>query len=333
MIIHEGGKIIGQGKAGCIMSPSMICSGETERRDGLSKLTTIMYSHHEERVHRFIDPIDPHGYFHIPIEHICIPRAPVKSNNLIDDIKNCEVLRRAVIKKHKTIQKIPVDITDENANTYRLIIMKNGGSDLLDIGKTILNFPQLRNKLGGTDFIMMFTYSLFVGITKLAANNIVHSDIFLTNILYNTANNRFSLIDFGFAFSINNPDLPVYNTRKNAIDARIPFETLVCENPKLFSQYTSDRMLPVDALFDIYYYKFDNVIYRKSLAHYRNYNNRTAMELALRNAFTDPQIIDLDQSQFREYVYRKYDVFSLGLTLAIFMRIISGTIYHGRDAK
>jgi serine/threonine protein kinase len=332
-----GGKIIGQGKAGCIMSPPMICEGETERRNidnnTLSKLTSIIYSRHEEEVHKLIDSLDPSGNYHIPIDHVCVPRAPILKSNLIDDIKNCNIIQTF---SSKTTQRGKIvqnpEITDENAKLFRLILMRDGGNDLLDIGKTILNFPELREKLGGTDFIMMFTYTLFEGLARMTHAGFIHSDIFLTNILYNTATNRFSFIDFGFAFTIDNK-LPIYSTRKNAIDFRIPFETLICENPKLFEQYKQDNNLPVDALFDIFYFKFNEVIYRKTLDKYSHYKSASDMKSAIIEGLQNKTLNSLDRDGFRNYIYRKYDVYSLGLTLAIFMRIISGNIYHGRNKK
>jgi len=166
-------KYLGSGSYGCVITPSHSCDNNKKElnEQNISKLFNLKQEWEDEIIiqQEIEKNIDPNSKFTVKMINNC----SYENKDFLKDIKdfyNCDLI---------------------NANTPIIyqINYENGGIDLFI----------LVNKYYKNINIEVFKsfINIFEGVSLLNSKNICHHDIKLENIVYNSINNKFSLIDFG----------------------------------------------------------------------------------------------------------------------------------------
>lgn len=174
--LWPGSKKIGEGSYGCIHAPSLMCRNSLDPALYAGKISKIMHTQHvrdEMRQNTKIDLIDPDNRYHVKSTY-CTPH---KDQHLLDSIDKCNNL----------------DVG--SANRYSLLIMDNGGIDLLHLCR---NVDKVWTK---TSICNMYVdaLSLFKAVQVFKQNKFVHCDIKADNVVYNLSTREMKFIDFGLS--------------------------------------------------------------------------------------------------------------------------------------
>lgn len=175
---------VAQGTYGCVMRPAASCNGSTIP-NAISKIFNSQESQEEEvAFQNRIEQLDPNGEYTVKKLQECSINA-----NLIpkSELSKCENL-------------------DPNSPYFWQIIYEYGGDDLQHVfkdKKINVTFEDIFQGMGG----------ILKGLVRLNEQHLVHQDIKPANILFNNANTKCYLIDFGL---LTNTD-SVYDADKQYI--------------------------------------------------------------------------------------------------------------------
>jgi hypothetical protein len=113
------------------------------------------------------------------------------------EVKNDIVNKNAIKKCNKLGAKII-----QNYNDYSLIIMKDGGLNLIQYADYMATIPKSIENCNKIKKFWSESYRLLLGIKNMIKHNIVHHDLKGQNVVYSQIKNRCNFIDFGMMNSI-----------------------------------------------------------------------------------------------------------------------------------
>ena len=186
--MQDGGALLGKGVYGCILNHAMSCKSGTRKQfpkeqSGI-RLTKIMFERHariEINIARMLHGIQGWDrYFAIP-DSICEP-AEMQSKETVDDLKSCDVAKRA----NKT----------DSWDRVRILSM-------IYRGKNLKNYSYDMN----TFQLLPFFIQLLEAGSQLTLHRIVHRDLHSANVLVDRFG-RARFIDFNLSIHVT-PTIPV----------------------------------------------------------------------------------------------------------------------------
>jgi len=173
MPLHEGGRILGQGRYGCAFEPALHCKKtkhavkKSERKIG--KITTPQSAKIEFSISEKLRTIANAEDYYVLIEELCTPLP--RSKQTESELSECEAIEKR-------------RLTD-----MAQLIMPFGGKSLFS----------LIHKVNQIDFFGFGKHLLEAG-ALLLTKHIVHTDIHPMNILM-SSKNKCKLIDFGLSWT------------------------------------------------------------------------------------------------------------------------------------
>jgi len=231
---QKGGKKLGQGSYGCVISPPVKCLNNTELRKNafeyndnyISKIIRTKYSDvafSELNIGTSLHSIDKHHNFFIPYINACYFN-PQKHNDIVYLDKNGVDISTIPKDLNKTKSKKKFDITMSDTEIGSDIIKNNKTKCVLKNNDEYLNLigPIAGDNLGSifltakssdkinfikNNYWYIFSY-LVHGLALLHKKNIVHKDIKPSNIV----------IDFNYFSSMSYYNLPIMTCRIRYID-------------------------------------------------------------------------------------------------------------------
>jgi len=226
----KGGRFLGKGSFGCVISPALKCSkNRSLSGDKVSKIIKSTGSHEEKNelnLSKILNKLDPQQKYFLSIIDYCpiktipqtrsnIARARLSYISSYDNSsgsssetsgKTYEILDSKKLDK----EYCPVDLSEKPLN----IIMQDGGLDLFNLAEYYRNNKHNHSKLIKTDPIYITSYSLLtdfkmvlkhllMGLKVMHDNNIVNRDIKEENIMAKYESQKHKLlvryIDFGMS--------------------------------------------------------------------------------------------------------------------------------------
>lgn len=175
--------LLSEGGYGCVYYPGISCSGKsTNDKNIVSKLQKNNFSAKNEiNIGKQIMKIKNYDKYFLPIEASCVLDLSLIDNDLKD---KCNI-----VKKSKT-------------NDFMLMHMKYiKNTGLIDIIKSVQG--EYVKKKTFSQIITMYG-ELNGSLQHLQQQNVVHFDLKVQNILFNSITEQAIIIDFGISFSSNN---------------------------------------------------------------------------------------------------------------------------------
>jgi len=171
-------QFLGEGSYGCVVRPQLPCSKDIEeyqssRAKGVSKLFKYDNSDFklETALARKMSVWDKHGdYFVLPYKSCYVKQENLKKNPAV---KDCGEFNPAM-------KYVPQ------------LILPYGGEDLV-------NYLTSKKKTFPATHWIALLKNLLEGIKMLVENKVIHQDLYTGNILYNPADDKLRLIDFGLS--------------------------------------------------------------------------------------------------------------------------------------
>lgn len=171
--------IIGEGSYGCVHKPSLKCqTSDTVNYDNkVSKLLNNKNADTELKEYSILKDIDPKKKYYLGIPIKCIVK---KSDKNINNIKKCN----------------RSDYFLNNVNDMRLLVMKDGGSNISDV---LNNLSKKTNdeKIKTIDMLLVYLLNVFSAIKLFVEKKVTHRDIKSENIVFDVNTNTINIIDFG----------------------------------------------------------------------------------------------------------------------------------------
>ena len=178
----RGGKFVFSGAYGCAYRPAMKCKGEAEREPGtISKLMKTNAAVSEMTMTPTLKALDPEFKYFVYPYKMCIPD-DIQPDNNVNNVNSCKINIGMRVRNRGT-QKLP---------SSQLLIFKDGGTDLSKL------YVPPEDYAG---YFHGFSY-LFVGLTVLNNNGVIHFDIKPNNLVGLKQDNGTYLmryIDFGLS--------------------------------------------------------------------------------------------------------------------------------------
>jgi len=202
-----GGKYLGHGTYKCVFSPPTKCYNQKKRygdKPGdspdnyISALTTHGEAKQENKVSKLMNKIDPGREFTIPIVKTCKIGDLDSVEESSDEFKECQ--RSNFLKKYDyPFNKYPLNKSKRlRKKDLVLLIQKKGGFNLSQLKKNTTFFKKKENIIK----IFLNFHQVLYGLMKINEKGYTHSDIKSLNILFNTKELKYYLIDFGFVKKI-----------------------------------------------------------------------------------------------------------------------------------
>lgn len=335
----SGGKKIGEGGYGCVITPSIPCKKDTKLTvKNVSKLVKV------EDKEDFEDLIDE-------IEISNILRKTDRSGNYFAIIKtHCKLdktVKRTDIKlvKRKDIKNKKKCLIVKNKLYYN-IILNNAGYNLEDILVGKIYNKEYIEYIGNN--LNKIVKHLLIGLKKMHSNNIIHFDIKPDNMGVNLKNNYMKILYLDFGLSINLDDYDEYNTIMiRGTPGFIAPDMHIISYLIHFSEKYKDINV-IDNIDKLYKKIMKNVKKYNSTQYNKNWK-LTKSELSIdrnskhpnNNEFvSNEEILDItikianlvDNGEFLKYYSEKrnyngfiykYDIYSLGMSFYLIYRSLS----------
>jgi len=169
--------IIGEGTFGCVTKPSLKCTTPQKYKHRVSKIMKFSDAQMEMNDMKFLSEIPNIHKYMIRIPTMC---KPVLNKELTSAVSSC------------TNKKVSNTYSKEKKQ-LRLLLLDDGGVDLDVFSSEII--PTLSKK----DCCIFLTaiLQLIKGVDFFRANEIVHFDIKMQNIVYDVKTGKIRFIDFG----------------------------------------------------------------------------------------------------------------------------------------
>jgi hypothetical protein len=190
MTKQKGGKVLGQGSYGCVISPPILCSSKINKLNKVSKLinlTNASKAEYDEAINEYksgeiFKKVDPNNMYFLPGIDLC---------EITDKDKNITK------QNQKDIEKCGFK---DNKQTFLLNILMKKGDD----------FPKITKELNETNFLKSLAYVLNGANKSIYDLNICLLDIKGDNILYSKDDDSEEIypvfIDFSDNFVIKSGD-------------------------------------------------------------------------------------------------------------------------------
>jgi serine/threonine protein kinase len=206
--IQNGGKFIGKGGFGCVVSPALKCFKKDKNTDLMvSKIipTNDIHYTNELKISQVLKKIDPVKKYYITFEKYCF------INNIPED--RHDFVNVHYINDKLTKWEVIDGQSEKDKNACRLelalkpinLIMDYGGYSLTDIGSVSTKLQGTKAKMHQLfiDNLAANVKHLVLGVVKMHFNRIVNRDIKLRNIMmsFNKKTHQVQLryIDFGLS--------------------------------------------------------------------------------------------------------------------------------------
>jgi len=345
---QKGGKKLGEGGFGCVITPPILCSSKTSKiskpnlnivstkqQKFVSKLITtdlnkidLEYLNEEKEIYKKIKKIDPEQKnFIYPVnickldKHINLDRNDVKRVKFIKSYisssnNSTQYYTDESGKKKSTSRSKKYCFINQNSKPLN-IIFPYGGINLHDI----LRYKKYRHyKLYYKKFYQIIFYKLLLQIKELHNINIIHADIKLENIIcflpkkinnnwiYN--DNLIKIIDFGLSYDVK-------KHYKNHIyyfaGTEIPIDILIASNIKN-NQYSQIKKIINDFRYENEFIEeYTNLFNDDSIKHLIN----KLHTLIRNNNYELEYRKDLDGFSY------KIDIYSLGMTFVFYLGLLN----------
>lgn len=357
----KGGKFLGEGSFGCVVSPALSCitnlkssnkykktSKSNNRRTIVSKIILSPDDSVKDEIDIALKlkKLDPHQKHFITLNDYCkLKRVPVDRSNIasVRYTDTSGTYFQKLEKKSLDKKYCPVDLSMQPIN----LIMPYGGYDLieiahiidkygLDINKGKLLDDNKQNKL--TTARMLFKNlrncikNLLLGLLKMHRNRIVNRDIKEENIMANydetTGEVLVRFIDYGLSEYLT----PEYCSHYSNINTQ---GTYVLIAPEIFIVYNINKY---DGNSDEYIMNKINVSIQSYVKRMLKDLKRDTLELPVivKTLFTDIKKMFRERTILPKYYgtindplngyLQKNDVYSLGITLYEFLVIFTDVI-------
>ena len=177
----KGGDMLAQGAFGCVHKPPLHCNKKMNMADGpyISKLMKTKSAEKELRDFVLISKIDTKDEYHLGTPAICEP-ATTEEN--LEEINQCKRFTSREVRNHP--------------NSFRLLILKDGGYDLSIFCKDYL-IKYVSADPHNAHLFWIEVHHLIKGLQFLSSRNIVHHDLKPQNIVFNMRTRKLMFIDFG----------------------------------------------------------------------------------------------------------------------------------------
>jgi len=172
--------VIGQGSFGCVHKPSLKCKDET----GISYVN---------KVSKILSKPDAKKEIG---EYSKVSKADKKNQFYLGKPEDCEVDESQF--NVNAIRKCTIgDRAAQNLDRYQLILMENGGENLVTYTDKMRNWSRSEMSTENCEKFAIEALRLFAGLKTYLDKGLVHFDLKPQNIVYNATTNRLNFIDFG----------------------------------------------------------------------------------------------------------------------------------------
>lgn len=358
--LMKGGRVVGEGSFGCVVTPSLSCDSRTSKNDidkTVSKIVLIPDEFIEDEINiamklKGLDPMQK--YFITPQSHCKISKVPDNRSNVtrVKYTDNSSTYYKRLEAKPLDKKYCPIDLSTKPIN----LIMPYGGFDLIDIADALekeskkqsnprkkarkSKHTQKQHNISEQKIVTANTFfeniksnikNLLMGLYKMHQNKIVNRDIKEENImvLYNKDSNTVStrFIDFGLSEVLTPEFCSHYsNISKNGTRILIAPEIFICYNINKYRNNSDEYILKkINNDISLYVKKM-----RKDLK-LNIQDLQTTVEMlfiTIKELFKTKKILTkyFGTEDYLNGYLQKNDIYSLGLTLYEFLVIYTDVI-------
>jgi len=334
--IQKGGKFIGKGGFGCVVSPALKCAKKDKYKDMMvSKVIPthdINYSN-ELNISQVLKKIDPVKKYYLTFEKYCY------INNIPEDRR--DFVNVHYLNDELTKWEVVEGQTEKDKNACRLelamkpinLIMDYGGYSLTDISVVSTKLQGTKAKMHQLflDNLAANIKHLVLGIVKMHFNRIVNRDIKLRNIMmsFNKETKQVQLryIDFGLSNLLTTDFCSDYNNIRtsgtpNYIAPELYVSSVINRYRERSSTYQLQKITrDLDANFKQSIMRINE---RELLGNYRE--NIQSLYYKINDLFVSDKILPAyfgtEKNKFNGYL-QKADVYALGLAIFIMLYVYS----------
>ena len=216
MFYSQGGKPINSGGYGCVFKPALRCRGEKTRGDGISKLMTREHAESEYNgIMRFADKIreipNYQDYFVLEGVSLCTPMELTK-----DDLSSYNNVCKSLARKKFNSREV-----NSKLDELGILNLPDAGIDLDNYILSSQITPALLDNINRN-----MTDLLVNAIKPMNELDILHMDMKGSNIMVDTRNGSFKIIDWGLADIYDNTNIPLVATGR-PIQYNTPFSCIL----------------------------------------------------------------------------------------------------------
>jgi len=334
--IQKGGKFIGKGGFGCVVSPALKCSKKDKYRDKMvSKIipTHDVHYSNELKISQVLKKIDPGKKYYITFEKYCyINNIPEERRDFLNvHYLNDELTKWEVVEgqpdKDKNACRVELALKPIN------LIMDYGGYSLTDISVVSTKLLGTKAKMHQLfiDNLAANIKHLVLGIVKMHMYRIVNRDIKLRNIMMSfnkdTKQVQLRYIDFGLSNLLTTSFCSDYNNIRtsgtpNYIAPELYVSSIINRYHERSSTYQIQKITrELDANFK---HSIIRINERELLGNYKE--NVDSLYHKVHNLYQSGKILPLyfgtEKNKFNGYL-QKADVYALGLAIFIMLYVYS----------
>jgi serine/threonine protein kinase len=340
--IQNGGKFIGKGGFGCVVSPALKCSKKDKYTDMMvSKVipTHDMNYSNELKISQVLKKIDPVKKYYLTFEKYCY------INNIPDDRR--DFVNVHYLNDELTKWEIVEGQPEKDKNACRLelamkpinLIMDYGGYSLTDISVVSTKLQGTKAKMHKLfiDNLAANIKHLVLGIVKMHFNRIVNRDIKLRNIMMSfnkdTKQVQLRYIDFGLSNLLTTDFCSDYKNigtsgTPNYIAPELYVSSIINRYRERSSTYQLQRITrDLDANFK---HSITRINERELLGNYKE--NIQSLYYKINNLYESGKILPAyfgtEKNKFNGYL-QKADVYALGLAIFIMLYVYSNIDVRG----
>lgn len=189
-------KVIGEGTYGCVVKPGLKCKENINIRGRLSKLMSLKSAKDELNEMQILSSIPGIEKYAIEMPTLC---TPIKSKAFRDSFDTTkpefcsgeDLLRSKLEDDRHNINTNEASLYQDKVSS---LLIEDGGVDLYKL----VTEPGLLTETNLRPFLTA-TVKLIEGLQFFRNNDVIHRDIKLGNIVYNTSTEVIKYIDFGMA--------------------------------------------------------------------------------------------------------------------------------------
>jgi serine/threonine protein kinase len=340
--MQNGGKFIGKGGFGCVVSPALKCSKKDKNTDMMvSKIipTNDIHYSNELKISQVLKKIDPSKKYYLTFEKYCY------TNNIPDnrrDLVNVHYLNDELT-KWEVVEGQPEK--DKNACRLELamkpinLIMDYGGYSLTDISVVNTKLQGTKAKMHQLflDNLAANIKHLVLGIVKMHFNRIVNRDIKLRNIMMSfnkeTKHVQLRYIDFGLSNLLTTVFCSDYkNIGISGTPNYIAPELFVSSVINKYHERSNTYQLQKITRYLDYYFKQSimRINEKELLGNYKE--NIQALHYKINDLYESGKILPAyfgtEKNKFNGYL-QKADVYALGLAIFIMLYVYSNIDVKG----